>query len=572
MQGLEMGRQRRMMAPITDAQGNVIVPDPSKPETIQAVNAELMRRGGGLYAADYMKSMLPYYYGDIMGKQAAQLLMGGGTPAAPGQPYPGEPGAQPAPEPQPQTQPRPQYPSNNHPQGAGPSNIDPAMRPAAAPSGASPVTEGAASAPTVRQVARATGDDTAVAGLARALRVGPDQALTADQVKTARTWLQQRARGQASPVTGPSSEDVNQPTGPVSAAERSFQPFPQNQGAAGAPAPVTAATTPETAQPRPTGIQPQPQPRGGPQVAQAQPGAGQPAAGRIPGSLPPGYTMHRADQLDAEAQRNQAAAAYISRTPGGKPEPFLDRAKQLHDQANQIREAITKQGQNVFSEWAKRSTKVYDGLIAQQQQFDRDLQPMLTLSRKILEDPRMYTGIGGDMSLLYNRVKSLMGDRSAAQLQESFKKITATSVLSQLNVQRDQIMESGAATGRIFQQQVNLVMDAAPQLGTSIAGNLALINILERMGGLSRHVARMATEYVSNPDGPGILDPNFDRMAADWLEKNAPFKSTEDVMALSAPNVPHTVRTAADLRAWEKDMGLKKGDAIRTPGGIKYIP
>lgn len=240
----------------------------------------------------------------------------------------------------------------------------------------------------------------------------------------------------------------------------------------------------------------------------------------------------------------------------GVPSPLaLDRAKK-------IQEGNVTAGQ-----------KEYEGIQAQATQFERDLKPYLDVSRSIINDPKFYSGIGGNFSLDINRVKAALGDKNAAVLQEALQKVTAASVLAQINNQRAQLQEAGGNSSRIFRQQVDLVEKAAPALSNTPAGNRFLVEVSSRMGDLSSKVAQMAREYKSQN---GTLDSGFDQKLADYMKQNPVFTEQEMTRpeTLGAPSVPPSyANDRAGFVNWVNGMGLKSGDPIRLPNGkIKKIP
>lgn len=220
----------------------------------------------------------------------------------------------------------------------------------------------------------------------------------------------------------------------------------------------------------------------------------------------------------------------------------------------------------------KRSEALYDGIQQQSTQFQRDMNPYLQLSKSILNTPGMYSGAGGHFSLDFNRVKAALGDTNAAMMQEALGKVTAQSVLSQINNQRAQMQEGGTQSSRIFSQQVELVEKAAPAMTTTVAGNRFLVNVAERMGQLSTKVAEMSREYK---DQHGILDTGFDKQLSEYMKENPVFtkQELEHPQVLGAPDVPPSIQSPGQLKAWAESMGVHSGDPIRLPNGsVKQLP
>jgi hypothetical protein len=218
---------------------------------------------------------------------------------------------------------------------------------------------------------------------------------------------------------------------------------------------------------------------------------------------------------------------------------------------------------------AQRSDKTYTGIQAQAAQYERDTKPYLDLSRSILNNPNMYTGIAGNRVLDWNRVKAALGDTQAAMLQEGLQKVTATSVLGQINQQRDQLMEAGGTSGRIFSQQVDLVEKAAPQLASTLAGNRFLVEVSGRMGELNTTIRDMAADYKTKH---GILDAGFDKEVSQYMKSHPIFTQQELARPelLGSPTAPAGLKDTQSRKAWGQGMGLSPGDPFRVNGQYKY--
>jgi len=211
--------------------------------------------------------------------------------------------------------------------------------------------------------------------------------------------------------------------------------------------------------------------------------------------------------------------------------------------------------------------KQYEGIQAQSTQYERDLKPYLDVSKSIINDPKFYSGIGGELSLDFNRVKAALGDKNAAVLQEALSKVTASSVLAQINNQRAQLQEAGGNSGRIFRQQVELVEKAAPSLANTPAGNRFLVEVSSRMGDLAGEVAQMARAYKQQH---GYLDSGFDQKLSGYMKQHPVFTPQEMTHPeiLGAPTVPQQYASnVGTVQNWARAMGVKPGEAIRFPDG-----
>jgi hypothetical protein len=334
----------------------------------------------------------------------------------------------------------------------------------------------------------------------------------------------------------------------------------------------------------------------------AQPAqATSPAEQQVNGSLPAqaaGAVQSIENSPDIRGLRNKATflrarAGQMLSNPMTKEQgaAYLDQAKALEDRANRIVEAAKgaaeptpamkdAQSTDVMRRAGQleeqkntiaQSQKTYNGMQAQTAQYERDLKPYLTLSRSLLNSPEIYTGIAGKLSLDINRVRAVFGDQKAALLQEALQKVTATSVLGQINQQRDQLMEAGANSGRIFAQQVDLVEKAAPQMATTPGGNRFLVEVTSRMGELQSEVTRQARAYIQ---AHGHLDPGFDQQMSTYMKAHPVFTPQElaHPELLGAPSAPPGASRPQFLD-WARKMGMHSGDAFRTPSGdIKAVP
>jgi hypothetical protein len=389
---------------------------------------------------------------------------------------------------------------------------------------------------------------------AQALGVSPDAPLTPQQVQQARTIMSRTAqnRGQTQDDSGPGTQ-------PAPASGASGSPAPTGQ-------PVTQGQPQEVS---PTGIPTQ--------QGQSQGGVG---ATGIPLSQYP-VMINRLHQAATQARAAGAGIAAYNPATASQYEKQADsydaRAKQMQEEAQKISEPTILQkdynsGVTAKTEIQKadieRGTKALGGIQAQASQYERDQKQYLDLSRSILNDPKMYTGIGADAVLNFDRIKAVYGDTKAAMLKEALSKVTATSVLSQINTQKDQMQEAGTNAGRIFAQQVALVEKAAPALSNTLAGNRFLVEVARRSGELASEVASQARTYKQ---AHGYLDTGFDTKISTYLQKNPVFSQNELSHAelLGSPTIPPGLK-GGEILNWARDMGLKPGDPMRTSDGKGY--
>ena len=541
-QGMQQAKAQQSMNAFP--QGVPIDPRTGQPD-INAI-ANTAARIGGLPA---VQQYLPFLYGAQQNQQLANVLTGGGQPQAP-----------PAPAP------------NN---AASPQTLTPApvsrgtQAAPAAPSapfmGGQPVAQGDQAPDNLRSiVTESFGPDRDMSrfipGFARMMNVDADQPLSDNQARDVRFRLGQYkiARGEGQPMVGGNrpqvgvSEDVSQPTQATSAAEQNVNAPLARQAQAAAQA---AENSPEV------------------------------------------------QRLRQEAKRNLTAGIYASDTrTGGSPEKgkiFTDNAHELNARADRMVDAAVKAGEftgeqkrnlrpetaidyerakTIAEEEAKASLKEYTGIQARAQNYEGSMKRYLGVIKGILNSPGVYTGIGAEAALDFNKIKAIFGDTRAAALQEAMKKGTSQSVLDQITQQREEMSGSGLTAVRIFAQQLQLMMNASPSLETTLVGNRILAEIADRMGKYSSDVAQMARDWRRDPKNKDVLGTGFDQMLSDYAKKNPVFTQIElsHPEILGAPTIPGTVvasNSPMQILNWTRAMGLNKGDPFRTADGrIKAAP
>lgn len=566
------GTQNRRTLNLQNAFPDGLPKDASGQIDMNAVTDKLTKLGG----AEYASQLLPYLYGNEGANSLKSIDAGvnGGEPPAP------------------PVAPR----STSVPSVSGPANITGPARNAAPGPSSAPTSSAAPAQPalssagtdnngadTVRSILteHAGGQDVSpiIPRVAAAFKVDPDASLTPQQAQVIRSKLPTSITPQQpaapSPTTGGGA-----PVNPVG-----------GTGGNGAPAPGTSA---ETAAPA-SGIVPQPAPQPV-RVAQNQ--------SPVPGISQDAIT---AAENDPVAQRLIKAIAQTSQVAArlGKTNPAAAQAaiKQGEVYQMQLKERLDLAAKN--AEQTPTQKDVTSGVEADKAAIaanikssetqmagirgsagtyegENGLQPKVQLATAILNDPRIYTGTGGDFSKMVNRASAIYGATAPAALQEMLEKITAGAALAQVNGLKTSMMEAGGASssaGRIFQQQVDLINKASPQLGTTLVGNRALVEIERRTGEQSLAVRDLALQYLGPPDANGVptkhkfLDIGFDKVLSNYLQGHPLFTKQEmaEPTLLGAPTAP-PVKDKAQAAAWISGMGLQPGDPYRVGGQIKMVP
>lgn len=524
---------------------------PTNPDGSPNVNA-IVNTGAQYGGVNYLTQMLPY----LQRQQYIDYLRG--NPAS-GSGYPAQTS---------DNQPAPMSPSatTSNPSATGPAGIRGPQSTAAPQAG----TQANAPPATIQSIAAENGitDSNITRNVAAALGVDPAQPLPLDQATQVRRMMSRTAAATSTGNGGPSQTGAGVPATPAS-------------GVSGGPAPAQT-NAPETAAPA-TGIVPN--------APYIRPVPNVPVSALTNSPVPPGYRGREADYI----QQQEAIADSLDRQAqqgevlGFNTKAMLDQAQAARARAQTVRDFLAKVGtaqiesslpteaeKNLQSGAAAKTEaqkqaidqgqKELTGIQALARQSE-DLKPYTDLSRSLLSDPKTYTGPFGDLSLSANRLKAAAGgDPNAAMLQEALGKVTAQSVLNQINQQRDQLMEAGGSAGRIFAQQVNLVEKAAPQLATTLGGNRFLVEVASRMGDLNVKIRDMAAQYVRTH---GYLDPGFDQQVSNYLKANPMFTKEElaNPALLGAPTAPAGLATTQDRLAWGQGMGLKNGAPFRAPNG-----
>jgi hypothetical protein len=393
-------------------------------------------------------------------------------------------------------------------------------------------------------------------------RTNPDAPLTSSQAQAFTTFA-----GRYKLATGMRQQQVTGSGQIPSGGEISGSSNNEDPSASGAPpgevTPNDVAMNGRNAVATGQGANGSPAPTGLPSAAQALAGAGQDPMGTV-------------QRLQRAAQTQMSRASAIADVDPQGAATLRSNAEMLNGRANMILEGIkgdteraaalkTKAIGNVIDQ----SQKTYNGLQGASSQFERDQKPYLTVARSLLSSPELYTGAGGAVSLNFNRIKAEVGagDPKAAMLQEALQKVTASSVLAQMNMQRDQMAEAGSQSGRIFSSQVDQIEKAAPQMATTLGGNRFLVEVQSRMGELSTQVAGMARNWLRTHD---YLGPEFDQQVSNYLKRNPLFSKQElsHPDLLGAPTLPpEQGSTPQAAHAWGAALGLKPGDPVRTTDG-----
>jgi hypothetical protein len=408
---------------------------------------------------------------------------------------------------------------------------------------------------------------------AAALKVNPDQPLSPDQIAQARAFMSRTAQSMGNQTTNDAGSGT--------------QPAPAS-GASGSPAPTGQPAQPQR-QPQavpPTGIPAQaPQQQGQPVQPQGQQQPQGPSGNGAVGIPLAQYPDAMKHMQDRETELRGLAAQYAGLKPA-IADQFEKQAASM--QATRLKMQEEYQGvlaptsgqkdvatnvagqQETQKSNAQQGAKLFAGISGAAQEARRNGE-YLTLAKSILSNPDMYSGFGADRVLDANKLKLWAGgDPKRAMLMEGLQKINASSVLSQLNQQRDEIVqETGGTSGRIFAQQVDQINKASPSLEGTMAGNRFLVEVQNRNAQLAKEIERQALDYrASHRDA---LDRGFYVQMGKYLDTHPLFNEQEltHPELLGAVDIPPGFKSKEQVGAWMRAMQLRPGEAMRTPDG-KY--
>lgn len=145
--------------------------------------------------------------------------------------------------------------------------------------------------------------------------------------------------------------------------------------------------------------------------------------------------------------------------------------------------------------------------------------------RQLSTDPSFTSGALTERVILplKQAIAAMGGDPKSAASMEAFRALANKSVIDSM----------GGSLGTGFSNaDRDFVTSQVPSLGNTPQGNEKLFAVMEKIARRKIDVARMAQEYVQQPDPEtgkprGRLDAGFDRMISEWRERNPLFSDAE---------------------------------------------
>ncbi len=201
-------------------------------------------------------------------------------------------------------------------------------------------------------------------------------------------------------------------------------------------------------------------------------------------------------------------------------------------------------------------SKLYAGLSAMGNTAAQSL-PQIHAAQSIINHPSFYSGPWADKVLAGRQLLAGLGlNQNAALTQEAFGKTMASFVLKQTDDLRAQAIEMGSGSSRVFAQQIDLMVKAAPSPEYTRAGNRYLVEVYARGAQRAMMMADAAAKYNN-----GHLDAQFETGMRHWMATNPMFSKAE----IADPRLvaPPVFANVAQARA----AGLKSGEVIKLPTG-----
>jgi len=222
----------------------------------------------------------------------------------------------------------------------------------------------------------------------------------------------------------------------------------------------------------------------------------------------------------------------------------------------------------------KRGDALYKGLQASYR-AEADMREHRQAMKGIINDPNFASGTGYELTTGWKKfwasVPSWMPgyDPNAPTANEAIRKVTAQNILNQTDQLKAEAGEMGGSQGRLFQQQIELMHEAAQRGDSSKAALRYLTELGDRTGAHIEGVSQLATDYKRKH---GYLDDGFDDVLRKYNREHPMFTDAEmrDMRLIAPPQAPK-FDTKEQAAAWARKEGLKPGDPMKLPSG-RVIP
>lgn len=222
----------------------------------------------------------------------------------------------------------------------------------------------------------------------------------------------------------------------------------------------------------------------------------------------------------------------------------------------------------------KRGDALYKGIQAAYRD-EADMREHRQAMKGIINDPNFAPGTGYELTTgwkkFWGSVPSWLPgyDPNASTANEAIRKVTAQNILNQTGQMRAEAGEMGGSQGRLFQQQIELMSEAAQRGDSSKSALRYLTELGDRTGAHIEAVSQLATDYKRKH---GYLDEGFDDELRKYNREHPMFTDAEmrDMRLIAPPQAPK-FDTKEQAAAWARKEGLKPGDPMKLPSG-RIIP
>jgi hypothetical protein len=136
----------------------------------------------------------------------------------------------------------------------------------------------------------------------------------------------------------------------------------------------------------------------------------------------------------------------------------------------------------------------------------------LAKMKELLENEKVYTGIGAEQVQALQRFGALFGVTEGIEDLETFNSLSKQAALD--------LMGGSLGTG-FSNADRDFVEGQVPQMQNTKQGNLALIDVLTQLAERKKDIAKFATDYKR--DHGGKIDWEFDGALAEWADANPLF-------------------------------------------------
>lgn len=269
-------------------------------------------------------------------------------------------------------------------------------------------------------------------------------------------------------------------------------------------------------------------------------------------------------------------AAQQERADGGTPANYTDwRRANSNASRAQTNVSVDNKGPNAYDVDAAKEARKRFGEIQASGRSASSTIGTLNLMERMIDDPRFYSGFGGEAQKRVNQLLVRIGwaDANAASPAEVFEGLGRKAVLDRLG---------GSLGNGISNADVSFITGTVASLANTPEGNRQMIAYARQLAEREQVIAKMARDYARAHNGR--LDDGFEEVLAQFAEANPLFAQSQGPARPSpneraAPQQPQVPASPAPDRSAieagnpvrvaspEEAMKLPKGTLFTTPDG-----